>query len=654
MRIDLNNKDILNPLIEIQFDDKTEYSNVIKNLSCKHKEVFDELKVIIPYYFLNVMRNDLHEFKDNIKVSEKFIIWAKQNCEKIPNVVNIHCKPIKSRIIGHFPIMEVTKACRFFSNAAINSKAFKSGRWDGYINLFDKKTNLFPTGLLSKVIDILERHRIPYNVQYLYDTNPKREYDWRPKDLFELSEDQIEAIESCMKAGRCCCKAATGFGKTSALARYLTAYHGVPTLFIANKKVLLDDAANDFIEGIDGLEKEDVAQIKEGYFGDVKVVSTTKAEDVPPLNKPVVVATIKSLSARMKDPRTREHLIYWLRNVCKFLMVDETQAVGTAMWDTVLKEVYAPYRVFLSATPRRTDGATLKIFAFSGPLVFDTTAEEQIEKGRLCELNIDYVVFDHHLFNENDKNIEYNEAYCACVVTNKKRNKLIVEKALDMIKDERQVLILVQQIEHGHLIKEALLEAGLDVDDVKFIWGETSNKKRQDTIDSFRKNGFKVLIGSTIADAGLNIKTISGVILAGAGNSDITLIQRIGRGTRNCDYEKEIGYQPKFIKDNNGVKVTEVVDIIDDNVIFFKKQAKNRYNNAVEEFGADRVHIVGDDNFTFNRRSKVKKQDLKEVDELKSKLSMFREFDKISKSDKKGDVALDDDVKNLINIFSNK
>lgn len=429
----------------------------------------------------------------------------------------------------------------------------------------------------------------------------------------------------------------------------------MPTLFIANKKVLLDDAAKDFEGGIDGIDAEDITQIKEGQFGDIKLAKTdTYTEDdlwEALTSKKVIVATIQSLSARLEDGRTRGPLLRWLKDTCKFLMVDETQAVGTSSWDSVLEQIEAPYRVFLSATPRRVDGATLKIFAYSGPLVFDTSADEQIAKGRLCDLDIQYWPYDHKLYNDNDTELVYNEVYTSCIVQNEERNKFIVERTMEMLDEERQVLVLIQFIEHGYTLREMFLTAGLEVDEIEFIYGETSNKKRQGAIDDFRKGKFKVLIGSTVADAGLNIPSISGVVLCGAGNSDITHIQRIGRGSRTFDYEKNFGYIPKHIIADGGVKKTRVIDILDTNVAFFKKQAKNRYYNASEEFGADRVHIVGADTSIFRYRSK-KKENISDVDSDKSISDMFNAFKGID-VDKATNVEIKHDpaVANFISMF---
>lgn len=601
--------------------EKVDYKNDICIICCDMQKIND----------INVK---LKPFKNDIKLDQSFINWKNSGGGKSPLL--IRCYPVKSKIfkssdfsVPHADIENVTK---YFFEPAVNQKKFKDGKWDGYINLYKRWLHEFPTGLLDRVEAVLKEKNIPYRIEWMYDTSPAPQFEWKAKELFTLSEDQVECIESCVQHKRCVVKAATGFGKTSALARYLTVNYSVPTLFIANKKVLLDDAANDFINGIDGLEEDDIAKIKDGWFGMTKINKDTEKDDILPITQPIVIATIQSLSSRLKDERTKDILLDWLKNTCKFVLVDETQAVGSTVWDDVLSLIMAPYRVFLSATPKRVDGATLKIFAYAGSLAYDTNAAEQISKGRLCEMNIEYHVFDHKLYNDNDKDLEYQNIYQECIVDNPNRNKFIVDKTLSMVEEERQVLVLVQFIEHGHILKEVFMQNGIEPSEIRFIWGDTPDKLRKEAIDGFRKNQFKILIGSTIADTGLNIPSISGVVLAGAGNSDITHIQRIGRGARTFDYKKNFGYEPSFIKENNGEKTTNVIDILDTNVAFFKKQSKNRYYNAVEEFGKDRVHLVNTDSSIFRMRSKPT-QSLKDINAEKELKDMFAVFTNIEKED---------------------
>lgn len=577
-------------------------------------------------YELNNMLSD--NLANRVSVDNSFREWKSK--QKVETPVLIRCGVVHSKIYPgriKLPTDKIKEVTRYFFKPAVNMQKYKDGKWDGYLNLYDARSRKFLTGLLSKVLEVLRNNQIPYTVEYTYEQAPKKQFDWVVDDNIVPDPDQIEAIEAGIDGRRGVIKAPTGFGKTAVLAKRLTVNFAVPTLFVANKKSLLDDAAEEFRDGIKGIKKADVIQIKDGWFGDTKIISTTKESDVKPLKAPIIVATIQSLNARLKDPRTKSHLIHWLHDVCKFVMVDETQAVGTAIWDEVLSECWAPYRVFLSATPRRTDGATIKIEAYSGQWLFSTTAAEQIEKGRLCELDINYQVYNQKLYNEDDVDISYADMYRMCIVENDERNEeMVVKPTLEMISEGRHVLVLVQFIDHGAILQRMFLEAGLEPGDVRFIWGETPDKIRTTAIKEFRKGEFKVMIGSTIFDAGVNIPVISGVVMAGAGNSDITLIQRIGRGARNADYEEILGYLPEFMQKNHGQKITKVYDVIDTNSKFFHKQSKNRYYNAREEFGADRVHIIGGDNSALKKTTKRSREHKQNVDQLSAQLSMLNEF----------------------------
>ena len=223
------------------------------------------------------------------------------------------------------------------------------------------------------------------------------------------------------------------------------------------------------------------------------------------------------------------------------------------------------------------------------------------------------------MYNEKDKEIQYNEAYTEWIVNNPERNRMIAQEVINLVNEGRFTLVLINRIDHGYVLYDTLVEAGLNKDDIRFIYGRTPNQVRQNSICAFRKGEFKVLIGSTIFDAGVNIPVVSGVVIAGAGNSEITLIQKIGRGARNVDYEEVLGYLPEFMKKNPNQKVTKVVDILDENVKFFTRQAWNRYKIAKEEFGASRVKIVGQLHSVPKKRAKIRKQ----IDQFASQLEML-------------------------------
>ena len=535
--------------------------------------------------------------KEKTRKDPTFVAWVAKNISKV-KPVRFAVGPVYTAIVTNgndIPKTQLKDAMKYFTKSATRSRAYLNKKWDGYINLLDLRHMKFPTGLLEDACKILHENKVPYEIEYLYDTAPPKEFKWKAADLFEPTQDQLEAVQACVKHKRGICKAPTSFGKTSMLSRYVICEFAVPTLFVANRKTLLDDAASDFIKGIEGLKESEVGEIKDGIYGkkNDKTVNIDKYK--------IVCATIQSLHAKLfplketeESRKIADDLKEWLQERCKLLIVDETQAVGTRQWDEVLSVINSPYRVFLSATPKRTDGASIKIKAYSGPTMFSTFAATQVEQGRLSELNIEYYPFDHKMYNEGDSDLEYQTMYTQCIVESDERNEFIVDKVFEMLGEERFVLVLIQRLEHGERLKKMIIEKGLPDTDIVYINGSDSDKKRHKALNDFRKGKVRVFIGSTIMDVGVSVNTISGIILTGAGNSEITLIQRIGRALRNCDYEKEVGFTPKFIKQANGEKVARIIDIWDCNVKFFNYQAKNRFNNAKEEFESSRVHLMGE------------------------------------------------------------
>ncbi len=605
--------------------------------------------------YVNTLNEKTKPLAKLFKIEDSFKKFVKdRGLVKKASNIRIFCGVVESKILGKgVPHKDIEDACKYFWKPAVRNPKFKAKKWDGYIKLYRRWDRTFPTGLLYRVLKVLDNKKIKYDVHYSYDQNPKRQFDWYVDDGIVPDPDQIEAIEAAFKGKRGVLKAPTGFGKTAILAKRLTAKFGVPTLFVANKKSLLDDAAEEFLDGIVNLNQ--VGEIKDGQFDTFKIKSNTQTEDIPDITSPVLVGTIQSLHARLMDDRTRYKLKYWLNNICKFIMVDECQAVGTMMWDEVLNECFAPIRIMLSATPKRTDGAKLKINAQSGPPLFSTTAEEQIDKGRLCELDIEYRVYDHKLYNEKDEGIQYQDGYRAWIVENEERNReMIIKPTLEMLDEGRFPLVLIGFIDHGFILKEMFINAGIPEKDIRFVYGNSPDEARKNAIKEFRKGKFRILIGSTIFDAGVNIPIISGVVLAGAGNSEITHIQRIGRGARNADYEKSIGYLPEFMRVNHGQKITKVIDVFDANVKFFTNQSWNRYKITKDEFGASRVKIVGDINKVIKKKkSKSAKKNIKQIEAHKAQLEILKKFQETGQmpdSSSKGN--FDPKLQNLIDIFN--
>lgn len=305
----------------------------------------------------------LRELLKSIKIWERTDAFNKFIKELKPQqTVEIKCGVINSYIDfkgldGKSPIYSeakknIDKACSYFMLGAQNSSMYKRGLWDGIVRLYNSRYNSVPTGLLYLVEEELNRKHIKYVKYNTFNDSPKPEFNWKVNKVIIPDKSQLQAVEAGLKYKRGVIKSPTGFGKTSVVSVRLTASFAVPTLFVANKKTLLDDAKDSFVNLIDGLEESEVDEIKDGTFGKIKIKKDTQESDIPALDSHIVVATIQSLHSRLNDPRTSKNLKKWLSKICKLVIIDECQSINDKQWKEVLNECKAPYRIALSATPQ--------------------------------------------------------------------------------------------------------------------------------------------------------------------------------------------------------------------------------------------------------------------------------------------------------------
>ena len=461
----------------------------------------------------------------------------------------IEVGPVWSILTGrNLPLKQIDKVCSYFFEGAHYSEAFKDGRWDGKIRLFNK--GKFPTGLLFMVNKVLVDNKVDVKIDMRFSW-PVKQYEW---ELIPTPKPrQQEAINALIQYKRGMMQLPTRFGKTSMVASGTIAALGVPTLFVAHQLDLIYDAKRTFEEYIGGV-------------GEVGVIGGGEYT-----LKPLTVACIDSLALNIKDPKMQRYL----GEVVKYVIVDECQFYGSKQYKEVINRCNAPHRLLFSATATRSGGATVELHAASGKMIYELTEEAMIEEGYIADVNIEFIPFNHKLFNEGDRGLKYAPFYNEFIVENSGRNQLIVDETKKMVHEEgRYVLIIVTRIEHGKILKEMLQEQGIP--DVEFIWGETSASDRITIRENFNSGKFRVFIGSTIFDVGINVPIASGLVIAAAGDSETRTPQRVGRIL--CDM---VG------------KVAKAIDIRDDNIKWFSKQSKHRYQYCIERFGDSRVSVRG-------------------------------------------------------------
>lgn len=148
----------------------------------------------------------------------------------------------------------------------------------------------------------------------------------------------------------------------------------------------------------------------------------------------------------------------------------------------------------------------------------------------------------------------FAEAYRRGIVYNTARNTQLFRTAWGHVQRGEKVLLLCSALAHGEIL---FAECTKVLPACWWIHGSESDAVRQRAIEDFQCwGGGALLLASTILDEGIDLPEIDVLILAGAGESSVRTLQRVGRALRPRPdkhevliYDVEDGYDLEDPKD---------------------------------------------------------------------------------------------------------
>lgn len=240
----------------------------------------------------------------------------------------------------------------------------------------------------------------------------------------------------------------------------------------------------------------------------------------------VTVAIFHTLASRLEKEDTVDFL-----SKIDVLFLDECHSTGADGYYTVSTFTPAYYRIGLSATPLdRTDGADLRLLATTGDIIFEITNKQLVDLRVSAKADI---VWDKVSTPIIPKKTQYPAVYKAGVSDNPELVQKIVDWAVALTQEKLSTLILVEEIEHGNIVDDALWnnDQGVFIPH-QFIHGSEDMAVRAKAIDDFDARLIPVLVCSRILDQGVDTNAIDALIVAGSRKSKIKTLQRLGRGLR--------------------------------------------------------------------------------------------------------------------------
>jgi len=404
----------------------------------------------------------------------------------------------------------------------------------------------FLTGLLPHVISELQKRSQPFVI-----ANPDGGVVWQSSDLrkladgdlsvlwshriegdgdlgrFRLRDYQEAAVEKAIRKMRGVIEMATGAGKTVVAAGIMKRL-GLPALYIVGSTKIAAQAFETFRDA--GFRVGQLGGGRKRPHGDV------------------VVSTIQSLVRLIKKGKANELLdrpvIFW----------DEVHHLSAETWTLSGRLSRAQYRFGMSGTPFRGDG-----FEFYEDIILRGIAGERIvyipsyflrKRGYLAD---PYVAMVTIKSNPHARQFvwsnDWHRIYSFGIVKNDARNEAAMRIAQQLYEQGHKVLVIVQRIEHGDSLMCQLHGRGVTTeflkggDAVRYMNTDSVSERFEewDTTRSFLEREDRwVRIASPVLDEGVDLPTITAIVILAGGRSPIKTIQRIGRGLRRKEGENVV------------------------------------------------------------------------------------------------------------------
>ena len=433
-------------------------------------------------------------------------------------MVTISVNNVKSQIQGFLP-PQVVNAIRSKLSAEMVGAFFARQRnpYAGTRYFFTPKTQMFPTGMIHYVRDILDANGIEWQI---VDNRPQVQLGKElPLHNIKLRDYQQESVDLAIQKQRGIIRAGTGAGKSSILSAIIAKLN-VKTLILIHKQDIFYQLISTF---------ERILQIPIGKIGDGECEFQN-----------VTVAMVQTV-AHIFDPKVKvlvkdnELLKYKTEAIKQFLgniecvLVDEAHHIAAdTFWDVMQNIPKAQYRIGVTATAFREDNMDLMLEGALAKKFIDISSSNLIDRGFLVPPIIYLYPVNHQRRKKEDTyGIVYNEE----IVDNYSRNSLICQLALKAKQAGKAVLIAVTQIEHGEILEQMLQ---MDDPTAIFVNGQSKSEVRKDILKELGAGVARIVVATNIYSEGVDMPALSVLINAAGAASGIHSLQLLGRVLRTA------------------------------------------------------------------------------------------------------------------------
>lgn len=394
------------------------------------------------------------------------------------------------------------------------------------------KAGKFELGLTVDILKVLKEECPIYRVLFTEEFKKAffSSYEFADSPLAEINTPpnyqeryyQEESIKRALKIGNGIFLLKTAAGKTYILGKLIATIQKykpkTKTLIIVPTIQLIEQVYNDF-----------------SYFGyDMSTVSKWSGSYSLNEKSDIIIASSNILLSKSQDVSILSSIDLLVVDECHMLKKD-TQI------SKLIKSIKTNHKFGFTGTLPEELIDQWAVIGKLGPVIYTISRQELVENKFISDAEIKIVLIDYKS-KPNYKDIEYNkdailspansllnyEIEINFLYKNEFRNNIIKSVCEKL---DKNVLIAVENIEHGNILYETLKKSSNK--NVFFIRGNVEVSEREKIKQTMEETNNVICIAiSKIFSTGINIKNLHYILFAIAGEAKVKIIQSIGRGVR--------------------------------------------------------------------------------------------------------------------------
>lgn len=244
------------------------------------------------------------------------------------------------------------------------------------------------------------------------------------------------------------------------------------------------------------------------------------------VDKRVIVATRQSLT-HGKSTRLERMIENGEFNL---LMIDETHRAVQQV-KKIIDKVNAKRVIGYTATPFNAE--LLEVYS---DFVYKKEIVSLVEEGYLCSPRCLTIFTNTSLDNVSTVAGEFNLGQLDEAINVDDRNKLIVNKYIELASNRNKTLCFCTSIEHAEALAKEFNDVGIRA---KNIDSTLSAEERADTIKAFKNGEIKVLTNIGVLTTGFDEPSVDCILMARPTKSKILFTQCVGRGLRTFEGKED-------------------------------------------------------------------------------------------------------------------